>query len=78
MKNIKRSIQPDSKTPLPIGFFTEDLRLVSRTTLWRWMGQGLKSFRIGGRVFISQADLQRFFDERSGGLDQNDPPQELR
>jgi len=63
MKTINKTIQPDPNTPMPIGYFTDDLHLASRTTIWRWMGQGLKTIRVGGRVFISQADLQKFFAE---------------
>ena len=68
MKTINKTIQPDPNTPMPIGYFTDDLHLASRTTIWRWMGQGLKTIRVGGRVFISQADLQQFLaDQNEGG-----------
>ena len=50
---------------MPIGYFTDDLHLASRTTIWRWMRQGLKTIRVGGRVFISQADLQQFLADQN-------------
>lgn len=59
-------IQPDLGTPLPINYYTDDLKIASRTTFWQWTKQGLKTTRIGGRVFLSQADLQRFVNEMSG------------
>ena len=58
-------IQPDLGTPLPINFYTDILKIASRTTFWQWGKEGLRPTRVGGRVFLSQADLQRFVNERS-------------
>jgi hypothetical protein len=65
MKNMKDAIKPDKDTPLPIDFYVNRLELASRTTLWRWTKEGLRTHRIGGRVYISQAELQRFMNEMS-------------
>jgi len=59
------AVQPDPNTPMPIDYFINRLHLVSRTTFWRWTRQGLKTTRIGGRVFVSQVDLQRFMAENN-------------
>ena len=61
---------PDYRTPMPVDYYINQLHLVSRTTFWRWTRQGLKTTRVGGRVFVSQADLQNFmatYDEAESG-----------
>ena len=68
MKTMKHSITPDKDTPLPIDFFVNRLELASRTTIWRWTKEGLRTHRIGGRVYVSQADLQEFMREHSASL----------
>ena len=60
------TIQPDLNTPMPLSYYVEQLQLTSRSNLWKWTKQGLRTHQVGGRVYISQADLQRFFNERSG------------
>jgi hypothetical protein len=65
MKRTSTAIQLDPSTPMPIDYFINRLHLVSRTTFWRWTRQGLKTTRIGGRVFVSQVDLQRFMAENN-------------
>ena len=69
MNNIENIINPDVRTPLPIDFYVNKIRLCSRTTLWRWTQQGLRTHQVGGRVYISQADLQRFFNGKSGEVE---------
>ena len=64
-KEIWYQIQPDVATPLPLDFYVNGLRLTSRTNLWRWAREGLHTVRIGGRVYITQAELQRFLNEKS-------------
>ena len=64
MKKISYTIQPDPNTPMPMDYFINRLNLVSRTTFWRWTKQGLKTIHVGGRVFVSQTDLQRFMEEQ--------------
>ena len=70
MKTMKDAINPDKDTPLPIDFYVNRLELASRTTLWRWTKEGLKTHRIGGRVYVSQSDLQKFMVEHSEGGEQ--------
>ena len=65
MEKTPYIIQPNLDTPLPIHFYTDTLKIASRTTLWQWGKEGLRTTRVGGRVFLSQADLQRFVNERS-------------
>ena len=62
--------QPDLNTPMPLSYYVEQLQLTSRSNLWKWTKQGLRTHQVGGRVYISQADLQRFFNERSGEVEQ--------
>ena len=62
MKN-KSTIQPDINTPLPLEYYVETLGLTSRSNLWKWTTRGLKTRIVFGRVYISQADLQRFMNE---------------
>ena len=57
------TIQPDLNTPLPLSYYVEKLKLTSRSNLWKWTKKGLRTSHVGGRVFISQADLQRFMNE---------------
>tara|TARA_B100001971_G_C18056644_1_gene465680 strand:- start:502 stop:717 length:216 start_codon:yes stop_codon:yes gene_type:complete len=64
MKQISNAIQPDPNMPMPMDYYINRLALVSRTTFWKWTKQGLKTTRIGGRVFVSQTDLQRFMEEQ--------------
>ena len=66
-ENMKDAINPDKNTPLPIDFYVNKLELASRTTFWRWTREGLRTHKIGGRVYVSQADLQQFFAEQSEG-----------
>jgi hypothetical protein len=63
MRKTACTIQPDLSTPLSINYYTNNLKIASRTTIWQWTKQGLKTTRVGGRVYISQADLQRFMNE---------------
>lgn len=65
MKTMTYSITPDKDTPLPIDFFVNRLELASRTTIWRWTKEGLRTHRIGGRVYVSQADMQQFMADYS-------------
>jgi len=58
------AVQPDPNTPMPVDYYINQLHLVSRTTFWRWTRQGLKTIHVGGRVFVSQTDLQRFMEEQ--------------
>lgn len=51
---------------MPLEYYYEVLGLTSRSNLWRWTNQGLRTIRVGGRVYITQADLQRFMNEMSG------------
>ena len=69
MKTTPYIIQPNLDTPLPINFYTDTLKIASRTTLWQWGKEGLRMTRVGGRVFLSQADLQRFMNERTGEVE---------
>jgi len=59
------NISPDANTPMPIDFYVNQLQITSRSTLWQWSKEGLRMTRVGGRVFLSQADLQRFMNERT-------------
>ena len=63
-------VQPDVATPLPLDFYVNKLQIPSRTNLWRWAKNGLRTIRIGGRVYITQAELQRFLNEKSRGQGQ--------
>tara|TARA_Y100000310_G_scaffold325342_1_gene388650 strand:+ start:1417 stop:1626 length:210 start_codon:yes stop_codon:yes gene_type:complete len=58
-------VQPDINTPMPLHYYVEQLQLTSRSNLWKWTKQGLRTHQVGGRVYISQANLQRFFNERT-------------
>ena len=69
MKVNEIAIQPDLNTPMPLSYYVEQLQLTSRSNLWKWTKQGLRTHQVGGRVYISQADLQRFFNERSGEVE---------
>ena len=60
---------PDLNTPMPLSYYVEQLQLTSRSNLWKWTKQGLRTHQVGGRVYISQADLQRFFNEKSGEVE---------
>jgi predicted DNA-binding transcriptional regulator AlpA len=45
-----------------------------RSTLWRWMTQGLKGHhlrptKIGGRVFVAESEVQRFVDALSNRVE---------
>ena len=62
------TVQPNPHTPMPLEYYYETLGLTSRSNLWRWTKQGLRVVRVGGRVYITQADLQRFMNEMSGGV----------
>ncbi len=57
------AIQPDLNTPLPLSFYVDQLKLTSRSNLWKWTKKGLRTSHVGGRVFISQNDLQIFMRE---------------
>ena len=59
------AIQPDLNTPLPLSFYVDQLKLTSRSNLWKWTKRGLATKRVGGRVFISQNDLQIFMTEEA-------------
>ena len=63
---MKHIPPPDPNTPMPLSYYVEQLQLTSRSNLWKWTKQGLRTHQVGGRVYISQADLQRFFNEKSG------------
>tara|TARA_Y100000588_G_scaffold373564_1_gene447562 strand:+ start:2044 stop:2256 length:213 start_codon:yes stop_codon:yes gene_type:complete len=67
MKTINKTIQPDINTPMPIDFYINDLNLASRTTMWRWTRQGLRTTRVGGRVYVSQGDMQDFMANQDEG-----------
>ncbi len=67
MEKTPYIIEPNLDTPLPINFYTDTLKIASRTTLWQWGKEGLRMTRVGGRVFL--ADLQRFMNERRGELE---------
>ena len=64
MKN-QTPVQPDVGTPLPLDFYVNKLQITSRTNLWRWANNGLRTIRIGGRVYLTQAELQRFLNAKS-------------
>ena len=57
------TIQPDLNPPLPLSFYVDQLKLTSRSNLWKWTKRGLATKRVGGRVFITQNDLQIFMNE---------------
>ena len=57
MKVNEIAIQPDLNTPMPLSYYVEQLQLTSRSNLWKWTKQGLRTHQVGGRVYISQADL---------------------
>ena len=59
------TIQPDINTPMPLSFYVDQLKLTSRSNLWKWTKKGLATKRVGGRVYISQADLQIFMTEEA-------------
>ena len=65
MKTDSITVQPDLNTAMPLEFYYGTLGLTSRSNLWRWTKRGLKTQTVGGRVFISQADLQRFMNEEA-------------
>ena len=69
MKVTEIAIQPDLNTPMPLSYYVQQLQLTSRSNLWKWTKQGLRTHQVGGRVYISQADLQRFFNEKSGEVE---------
>ena len=52
---------------MPIDFYINDLNLTSRTTMWRWTRQGLRTTRVGGRVYVSQGDMQDFMANQDEG-----------
>ena len=66
MKTNSITVQPNPDTPMPLAYYYETLGLTSRSNLWRWTKQGLRQIRVGGRVYITQADLQRFMKGMSG------------
>ena len=57
------TMQPDINTPLPLSFYVDQLKLTSRSNLWKWTKRGLATKRVGVRVFITQNDLQIFMNE---------------
>ena len=53
------------KEKTPAGFLTEKDACdfcgdISRSTLWYWKKNGLKSYKVGGRCLYSPDDLRRF------------------
>jgi hypothetical protein len=49
----------------PAGFLTEKEACdfcgdISRSTLWHWKRNGLRSYKVGGRCLYSPDDLKRF------------------
>ncbi len=53
------------KEKTPAGFLTEKEACdfcgdISRSTLWHWKKNGLKSYKVGGRCLYSSDDLRRF------------------
>ena len=58
-------IQPDLGTPLPINYYTDNLKIASRTTFWQWGKEGLRITRVGGRGFLN---LHNWFIEATMGI----------
>lgn len=53
------------KDKTPVGFLTEKEACdfcgnISRSTLWHWKRNGLRSYKVGGRCLYSPDDLKRF------------------
>ena len=65
MKTDSINVQPDPNTGMPLEYYYGTLGLTSRSNLWRWTKRGLRHVRVGGRVYISQADLQIFMNEEA-------------
>jgi len=49
--------------PLPLSYYV-GLNIASRSTLWRWSQEGLKILKVGGRSYLSAAELTRFMEEK--------------
>ena len=49
--------------PLPLSHYI-DLHIASRSTLWRWNKEGLKILKVGGRSYISPAEITRFMEAK--------------
>ena len=45
--------------PMPLSFYV-NLKIASRTLLWRWEKDGLRVLRKGGRTYITPDDLSAF------------------
>jgi len=50
-------------TPLPAEFY-QRRQNVSRTTLWRWEGLGLRILHVGGKRFIRPSDWTNFIESQ--------------
>ena len=56
-------IHPVTDTPLPVAHYQRK-HGVSRTTLWRWEGLGLRILRVGGKRFIRPSDWTTFIESQ--------------